>query len=168
MLTLDEIDALAEQAHAGQVDKLGVPYVGHVRAVAAGLAPFGAGLQMAGLLHDVLEDTELTAEDLLRAGVPGAVVATVQRVTRVAGVGYEEMIRQVAGDQAAALVKIADNAHNSHPDRTAGLAPASRDRLALRYRGAREVLWPAVPVADVRAVLELVNPHLLAELAATG
>ncbi|GAA3015975.1 HD domain-containing protein [Kitasatospora albolonga] len=168
MLTLAEVDALAEQAHAGQVDKLGVPYIGHVRAVAAGLAPFGDGLRMAGLLHDVLEDTPLTAEDLLAAGVPSAVVATVRRVTRVAGVGYEEMVRQVAGDQAAALVKIADNAHNSHPDRVAALDPASRERLALRYRGARAVLWRAVPEADVRAVLELVNPALLAELAAVG
>lgn len=165
VLTLADVDALAAEAHAGQVDKIGAPYVGHVRAVAAGLAPFGVGLQMAGLLHDVLEDTPLTADDLLRAGVPSSVVATVRRVTRLPGVGYPEMLRQVITDQAATLLKISDNAHNSHPDRAAGLAAADRERLAERYRAARTVLWPAAPAEDVRAVLERVNPALLTELA---
>ncbi|GAA2750454.1 HD domain-containing protein [Kitasatospora cinereorecta] len=163
-LTLDEVDALAAAAHAGQTDRIGVPYVEHVRAVAAGLASFGAGLQMAGLLHDVLEDTPLTADDLLRAGVPAAVVATVRRVTRVPGTGYEEMLRQVVTDHSATLLKIADNAHNSRPDRAALLPEADRLRLAERYRAARAVLWPAVAAADVRAVVAVVNPALLAEL----
>ncbi|GAA1080768.1 HD domain-containing protein [Kitasatospora arboriphila] len=161
---LADVDALAARAHAGQTDKIGVPYVEHVRAVAAGLAPFGTGLQMAGLLHDVLEDTPLTAEDLLRAGVPSAVVATVRRVTKVPGTPYEEMLAQIAGDHSAALLKIADNAHNSLPERAAQLPEAHRLRLAGRYRAARRVLWPAVGEADVRAVVGLVNPGLLAGL----
>jgi (p)ppGpp synthase/HD superfamily hydrolase len=167
-LSLADVDALAAEAHAGQFDKVGAPYIGHVRAVAAGVAPFGVGLQMAGLLHDVLEDTPMTADDLLRAGVPFSVVATVRRVTRLPGVSYPEMLRQVVTDHAATLLKISDNAHNSHPDRAAALAPADRERLAERYRSARAVLWPAAAVEDIRAVLELVNPSLLAELAPSG
>ncbi|GAA4881806.1 phosphohydrolase [Kitasatospora terrestris] len=163
-LTLAEVDALAAEAHAGQTDRIGVPYVEHVRAVADGVAPFGTGLRMAALLHDVLEDTALTAEDLLRAGVPAAVVATVVRVTRVPGAGYEEMLREVVRDHSATLLKISDNAHNSHPDRAAHLPEADRLRLAERYRAARAVLWPAVAAEDVRAVVERVNPALLAEL----
>ncbi|MEV6207993.1 HD domain-containing protein [Kitasatospora sp. NPDC051914] len=163
-LTLADVDALAAEAHAGQVDKIGAPYVEHVRAVAAGLAPFGTGLQMAALLHDVLEDTPLTADDLLRAGVPFGVVATVRRVTRVSGVAYGAMLEQIATDHSATLVKIADNAHNSVAERAARLDEADRRRLADRYRAARRVLWPAAAPADVRTIVGIVNPALLDEL----
>jgi len=165
MLTLADVDALAAQAHAGQVDKIGVPYIEHVRAVAAGVAPFGTGLQMAALLHDVLEDTELTSDDLLRAGVPFSVVATVRRVTKAPGVAYRAMLQQITTDHSATLLKISDNAHNSDPARAARLSEPERRRLADRYRSAREVLWPAASAEDIRRIVELVNPSLLAELA---
>ncbi|MFC6594018.1 phosphohydrolase [Kitasatospora paranensis] len=167
-LTLADVDALAAEAHAGQFDRIGVPYVEHVRAVAAGVAPFGTGMRMAALLHDVLEDTPVTADDLLRAGVPFGVVATVRRVTRAPGVAYPAMLRQIVTDHSATLVKIADNAHNALADRAALLPEADRLRLADRYRGARAVLWPAVCPADVRAVVGIVNPALLAEVGGTG
>ncbi|MEV4433094.1 HD domain-containing protein [Streptomyces sp. NPDC049585] len=164
MTTLSAVDRLAERAHAGQVDKAGAPYVEHVRAVAAGLAPFGPELQMAGLLHDVLEDTEWTADALRAAGVPDRVVAVVEAVTDEPGVSYEEKIRRIAHDPDAVLVKIADNAHNSRPDRAAHLPPDRRERLAAKYAGARAVLWPAADAEDVEAILRIVNPHLLPEL----
>ncbi|MFG2693258.1 phosphohydrolase [Kitasatospora sp. NPDC048407] len=154
--TLADVDALAARAHAGQYDRIGVPYIEHVRAVAAGVAAFGTGLQMAALLHDVLEDTPTRADDLLVAGIPAGVVATVRRVTREPGTDYRAMLLDIVTDQAATLVKIADNAHNSRADRSA--------RLAARYRDARAVLWPAVADADLRTVLAAVNPPLLAEL----
>ena len=160
-LTLAEVDALAEAAHAGQVDRLGVPYVEHVRAVADALLPLGEELAMAGLLHDVLEDTPWTADALLAAGVPAPVVAAVRAVTKVPGVPYDEMVRRVAADPVAALVKIADNAHNSRPDRAAALEPEARERLGAKYAAAREVLWPAVDPDDLRAVLARANPALL-------
>ncbi|MFJ1753475.1 phosphohydrolase [Kitasatospora sp. NPDC088134] len=163
-LTLAEVDALAERAHAGQYDRIGVRYVEHVRAVAVGLAPFGAERQMAGLLHDVLEDTPLTAEDLLAAGVPAAVVATVRLVTRQPGTEYAQMLHGIVADPDATLVKIADNAHNSRADRAARLPEADRLRLAERYRAARAVLWPAAAPEDVRTIVGIVNPDLLAEL----
>ncbi|GAA2147172.1 hypothetical protein GCM10009760_37680 [Kitasatospora kazusensis] len=164
VLTPAEVEAFAVEAYAGLTDKSGVPYIEHVRAVAAGVAPFGAGLRMAALLHDVLEDTALTAEDLLRAGVPTAVVATVRRVTKVPGTDYRTMITQITTDHSATLVKIADNAHNSVPARAALLPEPQRRRLADRYREARELLWPAVAAEDVRTVLLIVNPSLLPEL----
>ncbi|WP_051804805.1 HD domain-containing protein [Streptomyces griseus] len=168
MLTLAEVDALADRAHAGQTDKTGVPYVRHVRAVAAGLAPFGAELVMAGLLHDVVEDTEWTAGGLRAAGVPERVVRAVEAVTNGPGRSYEEKIRDIARDPDATLVKIADNAHNSRADRAAALPPDRRARLAAKYRAARRVLWAAADPADVAAILRLVNPELLSELADAG
>ncbi|MFF4649163.1 HD domain-containing protein [Streptomyces sp. NPDC001380] len=161
--TLADADALAERAHRGQTDKIGEPYVAHVRAVAHGVAPFGTGLAMAGLLHDTLEDTDLTADDLLAAGVPSAVVALVERLTHDPAVPYEEMVRRVAGDYAAALVKIADNAHNALAERAGRLSRERREQLAAKYGRAREILWHAVPRADVEAVVRRVNPALLGE-----
>ncbi|MEU9852171.1 HD domain-containing protein [Streptomyces sp. NPDC047974] len=164
MMTLAEMDALAERAHAGQVDKIGVPYVAHVRAVAAGLAPLGTELAMAGLLHDVVEDTEWTAEGLREAGVPERVVRVVLAVSNEPGCPYEEKIRRIARDPDATLVKIADNAHNSRADRAAALAPEQRARLAAKYRAARRVLWAAADPERVATILRIVNPDLLPEL----
>ncbi|MGA5195768.1 HD domain-containing protein [Streptomyces exfoliatus] len=163
MKTLAEVDALAARAHAGQTDKIGVPYVEHVRAVAAGLAPLGPHLAMAGLLHDVIEDTDWTAERLRAAGIPDRVVEIVAAVTNRPGTSYEEKIRQITRDRDATLVKIADNAHNSRADRAAALPPDRRERLAAKYRAARELLWAAADPEDVTTILRVVNPGLLEE-----
>ncbi|MFI0241747.1 HD domain-containing protein [Streptomyces sp. NPDC016845] len=163
MMSVHEVDLLAGRAHAGQVDKAGVAYVEHVRAVAAGLVPFGDELVMAGLLHDVLEDTDWTAEELVGAGVPVRVVEIVQAVTRQAGLEYEEKIRRIAADPPAVLLKIADNAHNSRPDRAARLSVTERERLGRKYRAARRVLWPAADPRDVETIVRVVNPSLLGE-----
>ncbi|MEV4870392.1 HD domain-containing protein [Streptomyces syringium] len=164
MTSVNEVDFLADRAHAGQVDKIGVPYIEHVRTVAAGLAPFGDELVMAGLLHDIIEDTDWTAEQLRAAGIPVRVVEIVEAVTNQPGTPYTERIQRIAGDAQATLVKIADNAHNSHPDRSARLPPDKRVRLADKYRAARAVLWPLASRADIEAIVRIVNPSLLSEL----
>jgi (p)ppGpp synthase/HD superfamily hydrolase len=163
-LTLAEVDLLAAEAHTGQVDKGGLPYVEHVRAVSRGLAPFGTGLQMAGLLHDAVEDTSLTGRRLLDAGIPASVVATVLRVSNRPGVDYQDMITDIVTDHAATLLKISDNAHNSRSDRAGMLPREQRRRLQTKYASARRVLWPAAARDDVAAILRIVNPELLAEL----
>ncbi|MGW2686429.1 HD domain-containing protein [Streptomyces sp. NPDC001414] len=162
--SVEDVRVLAERAHAGQVDKIGVEYFAHVQAVAAGLAPFGDDLVMVGLLHDVIEDTDWTAERLLAAGVPGRVVSIVEAVTNQDGVAYEDKIRRITRDPLATLVKIADNAHNSRPDRAAQLPAAKRDRLAAKYRAARAELWPAARPSDIETIVRIVNPALLTEL----
>jgi (p)ppGpp synthase/HD superfamily hydrolase len=164
MITLADVDRIAAKAHARQADKNGAPYVDHVRAVAHGLAAFGSGLQMAALLHDALEDldfTGLTAHMLLGMGVPAAVVSVVERVTNQEGVSYDDTLRGITTDYAATLVKIADNAHNTHPARTGELDPEMRERLAAKYAMARGILRPAVPREDLTTILKTVNPSLL-------
>lgn len=164
MKSVSETDALAARAHAGQFDKIGVPYIEHVRAVAAGLTPLGEELVIAGLLHDILEDTPWTAEELRAAGFPARVVEIVQAVTNVPGLPYREKIERITADPQATLVKIADNAHNSRPDRAAQLPPDKRERLAAKYRSARAQLWSAARREDIEAIVRIVNPALLAEL----
>ncbi len=120
-------------------------------------------MQMAGLLHDTLEDTDLTTGQLLGAGVPSTVVDLVQRVTNSPNVTYQLKIGSIVTNYGATLIKISDNAHNSLPDRTAQLPAEKRDRLNRKYADARPVLWAAVPREDVEAILRIVNPSLLEE-----
>lgn len=166
MSVLDEIDRLAEVAHCGQVDKIGDPYVNHVRSVAAGLVAFPVEVQMAGLLHDILEDTEMTAYGLRRLGVQERVIRVVEAVTKQKGLTREANLRRVlGGGYHAILVKISDNAHNSRPDRAARIDDeATRIRLAEKYREARKILWPAAQAHDIEEIVRIVNPHLLGEL----
>jgi len=78
---------------------------------------------------------------------------------------YDAGIRYVAEDHDATLVKIADNAHNSLPERVRALAEKWPDKPPVtRYADARPVLYSAVPREEVQQILERINPHLLAEL----
>lgn len=138
--TVTDTDLLAECAHLGQVDKAGRPYIEHPRAVAAALAEHGDHAVMAGLLHDVVEDTPITLADLLAAGYPLEVVDAVDAVTRRAGESYMDMIRRAAAHPLGRLVKLADNRHNSSEERLAVLDPGNAEFLRHRYARARAVL----------------------------
>lgn len=165
MMDLREADALASSAHRGQKDKIGAPYIDHVRAVSEGVAPFGLEVRIGGLLHDVVEDTELTLNGLLKAGVPGRSVRIVDAVTKRPGMTREQQIEQVLNaGRDAILVKISDNAHNTLPNRVAQLPVATQKRLRLKYAAARSALWRSVEPDEVKAILEIVNPSLLNEL----
>lgn len=143
MMTVADASALAERAHAGQTDKAGRPYTEHVFAVRDALRPYGTDAQIAGVLHDIIEDTDWTAADLRSAGVPAEVVAAVEAVTRRPGEGYEDLIRRAAAHPLGRIVKLADNLHNSDERRLALLPPDQAARLRQRYARAREILRPA-------------------------
>lgn len=146
MITLDDASFLARRMHEGQVDKAGNPYYLHVFAVRDALAPHGPAAQMAGVLHDIVEDTSTTLTDLRMVGVPEEVVLAIGAVTRRPGESYMGLIRRAAADPLGRLVKLADNRHNSDEARLALLPADQAGRLRERYRKAREVLeQPAGP-----------------------
>jgi (p)ppGpp synthase/HD superfamily hydrolase len=140
MITLQEASALARTAHAGQQDLAGNPYHLHVFAVRDLLAPHGTDAQIAGVLHDILEDTETTSGDLRAAGVPEHVVEAVESVTKWPGEPYEELIARAAAHPIGRLVKLADNAHNSDETRLALLREERAAALREKYARARAVL----------------------------
>jgi (p)ppGpp synthase/HD superfamily hydrolase len=130
--------AIAERAHRGQVDKLGVDYIEHPRWVAGRVQ---TPVQKASaLLHDVLEDTDYSVGDLLALGVPFRVVQVVKLLTRSPGISPEEYYAAIRKDSDALAVKIADVDHNTHPSRTAQLPDKDRIRLARKYSKARQSL----------------------------
>ncbi|GAA4919915.1 HD domain-containing protein [Streptomyces coeruleoprunus] len=141
-LTLDQVEALAREAHAGQTDKAGRPYAEHLRAVADGVrARGGSDAQIAAAwLHDAVEDDALSREWLAAAALPQEVKDMVLALTKRPGedlAGYTARILAVPG---ARLVKEADLAHNADPDRLAVLDEPTRARLTAKYARVRALL----------------------------
>ncbi|MDP8932316.1 MAG: ADP-ribosylglycohydrolase family protein [Actinomycetota bacterium] len=131
-------DRLAERAHRGQTDNAGEPYIEHSRRVAASLSD--AELQAAGLLHDVLEDTDLTVGDLRAAGVGELVIELVVTVTKRPDEDYRQAVRRAAVHPLARQVKRADLQDNLDPARLARLDDVTARRLRSKYRAALEIL----------------------------
>ncbi len=142
--TIADADRLAERAHRGQTDKAGQPYIDHPRAVAEMLREHGSNAIMAGLLHDVVEDTDITLDDLCAEGYPYEVVRAVDAVTRRAGETYMQFVTRAARDPLGRLVKLADNKHNT--DRLGNLDPEVARGMERRYRRAREILLSGTEV----------------------
>ena len=128
---------IAFAAHAGQRDKAGEAYIAHPVRVASRLKDRAA--QVVALLHDVVEDTDVTLDDLAR-DFDAQIVAAVDAITKRDGEGYESYLARVAENALALEVKRADLAGNSDPERMARLTPEARTRLELKYAKAREVL----------------------------
>lgn len=137
MMELDEAIELALTAHQGQRDKQGEPYILHPLRVMLAVTP---DERVAAVLHDVLEDSEMTAEDLLANGISAANVDAVRVLTREQGIDYlDYIVKQVSRNGLARAVKMADlrdNIGRMHllPD------PAERKRLMARYYDALKFL----------------------------
>ena len=103
---------IATTAHMGQFRRDGkTPYIEHPAAVAS-RAPQSPESQSVAWLHDVLEDTSVTREELRDHGIPENVVAAVEALTKQAGSTYEENLQRVASNKLARSVKIADMLSN--------------------------------------------------------
>lgn len=169
-MTLEDARALAQTAHRGQSDKLGVEYIHHVEAVAAGLLDFDLDIQIAGMLHDVVEDSDFTLDHLRARGVPERSLTAIEMVSRNLhpDLSYVEAILLISTSLDATLVKISDNAHNSRPERVAALELVTGKPPNARYARAREVLYAAAPAEQVAKILRRVSPPLLRELPAAA
>lgn len=133
---------IATKAHQGQTDKLGAAYIGHPARVAEHARRLGWDdyAVAAAWLHDVVEDCGVTTRDLRAAGIPQEVCDAVVRLSKVPGQALEEYCAAVKADPLALLVKRADLADNTDPERT-GLLPAdTRSRLAAKYARTRALL----------------------------
>ena len=102
---------LCFESHKEQVDKTGLPYVFH---------PFHLAEQMddeistvCALLHDVVEDTDLTLADLAGMGFPTEVTEVLALLTHDPAVPYMDYVKEISTNPVATKVKIADLTHNS-------------------------------------------------------
>lgn len=129
--------SIAVDAHKGQTDKAGRPYIEHPRYVASVVS--GDEAKAAAWLHDVVEDTEITLGDLSDAGISDAVIEAVGLLTHRDGVPYMDYIRSIKGNAIARQVKLADLRHNSDLGRLPNPTDGDRRRRE-RYREAIDML----------------------------
>jgi len=114
--TIEKALQIAAQAHEGQKDKEGLPYILHpLRAM---MRVQGEEAQIVAVLHDVIEDTSVTADDLRRAGFSEKIVAAVLCVTHARDEPYADYVVRCKGNEVARRVKLADLEDNSRLDRT--------------------------------------------------
>lgn len=131
---------IAIAAHHHQTDKSGQPYIGHPARVAARCTT--GHTRAAAWLHDVLEDTAWTADDLTHRGIPDPVVATVQALTHQPDEPEDDYLtRIVAAGPEAVTVKWADMSDNSDPARLEALPKADAARLRRKYDRRLGKLW---------------------------
>ena len=131
---------IAYNAHHGQVDKSGQPYVFH---------PYHLAEQMedeitvcVALLHDVMEDTDVTYEELAKE-FPKEVTDALLLLTHREGTDYFDYVRAIKQNPYAKAVKLADIAHNSDQSRMAGCEDVSEGQLRYwqeKYSKAKAIL----------------------------
>lgn len=140
--TLQDAIALAEFAHRNQVDKAGLPYIEHPKRVMKSVQQQGAlpFVQIAALLHDVIEDTPFTPEMLLALGVPEASVNVVLLLTRTPQVSNEDYYDRIHANPEARMVKLADIDDNTQAWRLAYLPEDTQKRLIKKYEKARRIV----------------------------
>jgi (p)ppGpp synthase/HD superfamily hydrolase len=145
MPTLEDAIALAVEAHRGQKEKVGQPYILHVLRVMFRLDTEQE--QMAGALHDLVEDTSYTLDDLRRLGYPESVVTAVDCLTRREDETYEEFVERAGAHPIARRVKLADLEDNMDIRRLPEVAERDRERLN-RYIQARARICELIAAAE--------------------
>lgn len=130
---------IAEKAHAGLVDKAGVDYIYHPVRVSKRFPEHDYESRIVALLHDVLEDSSMTAEDLANEGIPKHLVNAVVCLTRKPGEDYSDFILRCSSNKMAARVKLEDLNDNLDVTRLKVISEIDRKRLN-KYLQAREFL----------------------------
>ena len=129
---------LCFEVHKEQVDKTGMPYVFH---------PFHLAEQMddelstvCALLHDVVEDSNVTLQNLADMGFPPVVLEVLALLTHAPDIPYMEYVKKIAVNPIAKKVKIADLKHNSDVTRVDGEVDEYMQARWQRYKTALEFL----------------------------
>jgi (p)ppGpp synthase/HD superfamily hydrolase len=133
MPTLEDAIVLATEAHADQTDKAGAPYVLHLLRVMQAQTTEEA--MMAGVLHDLVEDTNFSFDDLRERGYSGEVIEALRHVTKGDGESYQEFAERASRHPIARQVKIADLEDNMDVTRLETVTEKDAERLA-KYRRA--------------------------------
>ena len=127
---LGKVLVLATNAHAGQFDRGGKPYILHPLKVMHYLKTDDEELQCIALLHDVVEDTDTSWKDLEALGCTERVLNAVRALTKLPGQTYDEYKEVVFANEDAMRVKLCDLRHNTDIRRLKGVTQKDVDRIA--------------------------------------
>jgi len=131
---------LVSELFKDKTDKNGLPYINHLIRVSISLDT--KELKIAGLLHDVLEDTKYTSDDLKELGFSERIIKIIESVTNTPFESYHDKIRKIvsSGDINVIKLKYADMSDNFNSDRIKLLPKELQSRLALKYKDNLEML----------------------------
>jgi (p)ppGpp synthase/HD superfamily hydrolase len=137
MSTLTKAIVLAAKNHEGQKDKAGNPYVFHpIRLMLKGITE---DEQIVAILHDTIEDTDLTLDDLRNEGFSSEIVEAVDSLSRRKNETYEEFIYRIKKNPLARRVKVYDLQDNMNLSRIKKPSVKDKERLK-KYSKALDVL----------------------------
>jgi (p)ppGpp synthase/HD superfamily hydrolase len=137
MSSLERAIAIAAMAHEGQVDKGGAPYILHPLQVMLRLQDPEA--RTVAVLHDVVEDSPVSLEDLRVQGFSEGVLSALEALTKREGEDYQAFVERAGRDPLARQVKLADLAENSDLSRIPAPSAKDLERVA-KYRRAIDYL----------------------------
>jgi Guanosine polyphosphate pyrophosphohydrolases/synthetases len=137
MATLERALEIAAKAHAGQVDKGGAPYILHPIRVMLSVSSIPA--QITAILHDVVEDTDITIDDLQREGFAESIIEAIKALTKRKGEDRISAAHRAAQNQIACAVKLADIADNMDLSRIPRPTEKDYDRIR-EYEQVRAIL----------------------------
>ncbi len=125
------------EAHKDQVDKSGIPYVYHPYELATNVSTEAE--VCVALLHDVVEDTTITFDDLVAAGFNEDIITALRLMTHNDDTPYFDYVRKIKGNPIARNVKLADLRHNSTESRLDEITDKDIERQN-KYKYAIEIL----------------------------
>ncbi len=129
--------AIALTAHRGQVDKANTPYILHPLRLMVQMDTEDE--QLTALLHDVVEDSDMTLAGLRSEGMPDSVLAALALLTHQNGESYDVYVSKIKGNPLARKVKLADLADNMRLERIPDPTAKDLERLE-KYRRAQALL----------------------------
>lgn len=134
---LEKALEIAKKAHEGQVDVGGAEYINHPIEVAKHCE--GKDAKIVALLHDVIEDSDVSLEDLKAHGFKDEIINALEIISNRSGISYDEYIQSIKDNDLAREVKIQDLIHNSDLSRLRVVRDKDRNRVK-RYNDALEFL----------------------------
>jgi (p)ppGpp synthase/HD superfamily hydrolase len=132
---LEKAVSIAVEAHRGQRDRTGAPYILHPMRV---MASVDCDIEkIVAILHDVVEDTDWTFERLAEEGFPADVIEALNCVTKREGEEYDDFVKRSASNKIARKVKLADLEHNMDARRLSNVTEKDIERLKKYVRAWR-------------------------------
>ena len=145
MNMLNKAIEIAAKAHDGQVDKGGAPYILHPLRVMLNCKSETA--KVCAVLHDVVEDTNITLDDLKDVGFTDEIRTALNCLTKRKGENYDDFIDRVLTNETACWVKLADLADNMDLTRIQNPTVKDAERI-LKYKRASERITDALDYYD--------------------
>jgi len=155
---------IAAKAHNGQVDKGGNPYILHpLRVMLNFCQSESEAVQICAVLHDVVEDTSITLDDLRKEGFSEEVITALNCLTKREGESYDDFIDRVLTNEIACKVKYGDLADNMNLTRIKNPTEKDKERVK-KYGKAAERILNALQGADAIPDCRLIEISGVAEI----